>query len=817
MDLNAEQKKIAFQEPKGHALLKGVAGSGKTSVGIHRAFFLLHNYCHAKDDAILVATFNRTLIAYMAYLYDRVDKKSFSEFQSLFAAPEDKVSIKTLDSLMYSYFRAYLQEHGLTLETKIPKATSYEVMSEGIEKLKKMFPAVKILDQRNANFLLEEIGWIKDCLYLEEEEYQVADRRGKVRTQAVNQPQRLPKKSDTRKAVFELLRFYDKECEKRGLISFNTMRVLALDQARKQPLQRFTHIIVDESQDLTRSQLLFLKEIQNPKSYGTIFFIGDSAQSIYAQSWIGSGRSFASIGFNMAGRSSSLSKNYRTTTQISQAAYSLIRECPEIIEDENYVEPSLLDKQGDYPVYRAFNDKSRQSDYLCREIKALQATYAPGDIAIIARFRNQLDDIKLAFEKQGVKTQFFTDKESTFGSDAVKLITMHSIKGLEFGVVFIIDLNDKVLPYHPSKDAESMADEEVQERRLLYVGMTRATDLLYLLSSGTPSKFLCDIDPNCLRINQAAKIKHFYKLPVHEYRFVDKLPNIHSPEEAVRQWLLAELEKTYDYPLPCLTVEYPVKEFSRKGYVDVALLIQENGRTIPFMLIEIKRHGSDLEDALRQVKSYMSHCPECRYGAATDGTDIVVIDKEFKLVGDIPRFKNSWLSATMLSYEFRNLKHRMDYRLLVDGNDPSSLEIQSEECTVFIEGDDICRLPVYGKIAAGQPIHLNPELGEVVYLPKEWCRGAEHFVLKVQGDSMQNAGIFDGDTVVVRSQNMAENLDLAVVAIGDDVTLKKFSRMGNNILLTSENPKYEPILLSEGQVSVLGVAVGFIKTNANSK
>ena len=179
--------------------------------------------------------------------------------------------------------------------------------------------------------------------------------------QAANQPQRLPKNSDTRRAVFELMRFYDNQFETRGLVSFNAMRVLALEQARKQPLQKFTHIIVDESQDLTRSQLLFLKEIQNPKSYGSILFIGDSAQSIYAQSWIGSGRSFATIGFNMAGRSNSLSKNYRTTTQISQAAYSLIRECPDIIEDENFVEPALLDKQGDYPVYKAFNDDPAQA------------------------------------------------------------------------------------------------------------------------------------------------------------------------------------------------------------------------------------------------------------------------------------------------------------------------------------------------------------------------------------------------------------------------------------------------------------------------
>ena len=131
---------------------------------------------------------------------------------------------------------------------------------------------------------------------------------------------------------------------------------------------------MDESQDLTRSQLMFLKEILNPKSYGSILFIGDTAQSIYHQSWIGSGRSFATIGFNMKGRSNSLSKNYRTTTQISQAAYSLIRSCREIVEDENFVEPALLDKQGDYPVYKAFAYESAQAAYLCREIKALQAS-----------------------------------------------------------------------------------------------------------------------------------------------------------------------------------------------------------------------------------------------------------------------------------------------------------------------------------------------------------------------------------------------------------------------------------------------------------
>jgi SOS regulatory protein LexA len=121
------------------------------------------------------------------------------------------------------------------------------------------------------------------------------------------------------------------------------------------------------------------------------------------------------------------------------------------------------------------------------------------------------------------------------------------------------------------------------------------------------------------------------------------------------------------------------------------------------------------------------------------------------------------------------------------------------------------RLPVYGKIAAGVPLDINPELEDVFYFPKEWHRGAEHYLLKIRGGSIQNAGIEDGDYVVVRQQPTAENLDIAVVALDENATLKRFNRMGDNILLIAENPKYDPIMLTEEQVAILGIAVGLVK------
>jgi SOS regulatory protein LexA len=354
-------------------------------------------------------------------------------------------------------------------------------------------------------------------------------------------------------------------------------------------------------------------------------------------------------------------------------------------------------------------------------------------------------------------------------------------------------------------------EEELQERRLLYVGMTRATEMLYLLSSSKPSKFLNDLNPRYLRINRQTQLSHFYNIPTGDYRFTDKITNVHSAEEKIRQWMISELINTYNYPISCIAIEYPLKEFSRKGFVDIAVQIYNQGRLTPFIFIEAKSPGHSLEDGLNQVKSYMSHCRVCRYGFATNGHDIVCIDHEFKPIDDIPKFRTTMLSDSLENYSYLNLKTGRSYNLAIDQNDPSSMEVSHENAIQFVEQHDMSKLPVYDRIAAGEPLEMNPRLEETFYFPKQWHRGAEHFILKVRGDSMRNAGIEDNDYVVVRSQVTAENLDIAVVAIDDTATLKRFSRMGSNVLLLAENPKYDPIMLNEDQVSILGVAVGLVK------
>lgn len=119
------------------------------------------------------------------------------------------------------------------------------------------------------------------------------------------------------------------------------------------------------------------------------------------------------------------------------------------------------------------------------------------------------------------------------------------------------------------------------------------------------------------------------------------------------------------------------------------------------------------------------------------------------------------------------------------------------------------RVPVLGCIAAGDPIVANEEHEEYI----ELSSGPDaDFCLRVQGDSMIDARICDGDLVFIRRQPTVENGEIAAVLIDDEVTLKRVYRTPDGIILKAENQKYEPIFFSNRdakQIRILGKAVAF--------
>lgn len=131
-----------------------------------------------------------------------------------------------------------------------------------------------------------------------------------------------------------------------------------------------------------------------------------------------------------------------------------------------------------------------------------------------------------------------------------------------------------------------------------------------------------------------------------------------------------------------------------------------------------------------------------------------------------------------------------------------------------VEAVGALELPVMGRIAAGVPIEAIAEVSHHIAVPGSMLSGrGEHYALEVKGDSMIEAGINDGDIVVIREQGTADNGDIVVALVeGHEATLKRFFRRGGMIALEAANPAYETRLLRDDQVKVQGRLVGLIRS-----
>lgn len=154
-------------------------------------------------------------------------------------------------------------------------------------------------------------------------------------------------------------------------------------------------------------------------------------------------------------------------------------------------------------------------------------------------------------------------------------------------------------------------------------------------------------------------------------------------------------------------------------------------------------------------------------------------------------------SASVIKADFSNKRPHLavDNAASNDGHDASGFDV-----------------PVMGKIAAGVPIAAIQDNTHSVSVPPEMIGSGEYYALNVEGDSMINAGILDGDTVIIRQDNTARGGEIVVALVDDEeATLKTFRRQGQDIILEAANPDYEPRHLSSERVKVQGKLVGLIR------
>ncbi len=132
-----------------------------------------------------------------------------------------------------------------------------------------------------------------------------------------------------------------------------------------------------------------------------------------------------------------------------------------------------------------------------------------------------------------------------------------------------------------------------------------------------------------------------------------------------------------------------------------------------------------------------------------------------------------------------------------------------KRCAMPANHESTVNIPILGKVTAGLPILAVENFDGYVAMPTSKVRSGEYFALNVVGDSMKNAGILNGDIIVVRRTPVAENGDIIVALIDDEATVKRFYKEGKHFVLRPENSAYKPIVLDE--LMVLGKVTSVVR------
>lgn len=159
----------------------------------------------------------------------------------------------------------------------------------------------------------------------------------------------------------------------------------------------------------------------------------------------------------------------------------------------------------------------------------------------------------------------------------------------------------------------------------------------------------------------------------------------------------------------------------------------------------------------------------------------------------------STVHGHLMRLEKKGLLHR-------DSMKPRAMEVidDSDDLTI-----NTTAVPIVGHVTAGQPILAEENIDEYLPLPNDLLGDGEHFILRVHGESMINAGILDDDYIIIHKQPEARNGDIVVALIEDEATVKRFYKENGHFRLQPENNAMEPIIVPE--VTILGKVVSLVR------
>lgn len=450
--LHPSQSDLVSKEFNGPARILGGAGTGKTVVAMHRAQYLARNFLTKDSEMILFTTFTKNLAKNIQHNLKQICGEEYQ-----------KIEVVHLHSWASQFLRSQGIDFSIAAQEEINSCWRDTFGAIGSGKWKE-------------SFLRAEWDYVVQANGIRnKDEY--------LRVSRIGRGKRLPRSE--RVVIWEIFEEYIHNLETLGKIEW-----IDLIRETRKYLESISYafpykaVIIDETQDLHAEELKLIRTIV-PKGKNDIFLVGDAHQRIYGQPVV-----MSRCGIDIVGRSKKLKINYRTTEEIKKFASSILMNVP--IDDldggfdDDSIYKSLL--HGPEPKINHFRTMTEEIKSLLSELENLQEIVESNTICLVGRTKDLISDYIKELKDLGVN--FINLEGDQEDKEGIKYGTMHRVKGLEFHHMFIVGVNDGVIPLE--FDDINLMDEnhETRERCLLHVATTRARDSVTITSHGSKSRFL---------------------------------------------------------------------------------------------------------------------------------------------------------------------------------------------------------------------------------------------------------------------------------------------------------------------------------------
>jgi len=441
-----KQEEVMALPAKGHIVVLGTAGSGKTTIALLRAFHLANL---PDSPNVLLVTFNGALVEYM---------RGISNFRT------GNLVVESYHKFARGYlnYRAKMPRWNGILG---PGEKAYYI-GKAVETLKKQYPTESTF-RRSDEFFIDEITFIEKFGFADLGSYNEAERIGRAAANV---------KRENRKWIYAVYKKYIELREEAGRkYDWDDLALYAYRELQDDDNERrYTHIIVDEGQDF--SPMMIKSLVAAVADGGSFTFFGDVAQQIY-----GSRLSWRDSGIN-ADKIWRFDVNYRNPATVTAFAKDII-ESEYWQKDGDIVEATAQIAEGPKPILIKFSSKSNEMAWV---VERAISTGKTSSAVIVCRNRADIDSFLRILKDKGYDaTEIDKDTPGYANIKTVYLTTFHAAKGLEFDNVFVPLLSDDKLP-DPDTVAHAVSEKEAyaDELKLLYVAVTRSKYGLYMSYSG---------------------------------------------------------------------------------------------------------------------------------------------------------------------------------------------------------------------------------------------------------------------------------------------------------------------------------------------